>query len=215
MITQKLEDLYTQNLDRFMSVREILKDHNINGPYLCSPTDLYLNQKIKLLIIGQETAGWTNHDIKGQMVKYETFKVGKTHNSTFWQMARSLETAFDNTAYSCAALNLNKFDVAGHNPRTEVQIQPIRALDDIIVPEIKIINPNVCIFFTSHNSDYRLKNLYHDLKFIEIEGWNVKHLCILKHPNLPEYTFRAYHPNYLRRKGLESKVVAAIASHLL
>jgi hypothetical protein len=215
IITQQLEDLYTENQARFESVREVLKDHDIHGPYLSSPTEFYLEQSIKLLIIGQETAGWTNEDIKGQMTQYENFRVGKTHNSTFWQMARSLETALGNAAYSCAALNLNKFDVASHNPRTEVQIQPIRALDDILVPEIKIINPEVCIFFTSHNSDYRLKNLYYNLEFIVIEGWNLKHLCILKHPNLPGLTFRTYHPNYLRRKGLESKVIAAIASQLL
>ncbi|MET3979013.1 hypothetical protein ABIB62_001582 [Mucilaginibacter sp. UYP25] len=215
MLTQQLEALYTENEARFELVRETLKDHDIHGPYLSSPTELYLLKANKLLIIGQETYGWKNHpDIISQMKSYEEFQVGKTHPSPFWSVARKMEEALGNARYSCAALNLNKFDVRGGRPKTEEQIGPIRELDDIIIEEIKIINPTICVFFTSHNSDYRLKNLYRDLEFIAIDSWNVKELCVLRHPNLPKFTFRTYHPGFLRRKGLVNKLVDSVLSQV-
>ena len=206
MITHKLIELYSNNQERFVVVKDILKKHSLNGPYLSSPGELYLKQQNPLLIIGQETHGWKNKpDIQQQMKIYENFEVGKTYKRTpFWDVARKLEAALRHDCFSCAALNLNKFDVAGHKPTTEEQIGPIRELDNILVSEICIINPKVCIFLTSHNSDYRLRKIYPGLEIIPIDGWNTTQLCQLKHENLPKNSFRTYHPGrgWLKKNGL-------------
>jgi len=82
--------------------------------------------------------------------------------------------------------------------------------DNILVAEIKILAPKVCIFFTGYHFDGRIKNIFPEIEFTEVEGFTKNQLSHLKHPNLPAMSFRTYHPNYLRRSGLEKGFIEFI-----
>ena len=201
----QLTKLYKSNLKAFKLIRDTFPNGDLPGPFLMSPNSLYGSQKNKLLIVGQQTKGWTyDHDnIDKQLDTYEKFNVGEDYYpSPFWNITRKLEKALRNDPLSCAWTNLNKFDLDEDRPYGEYE-QAISKLDAILIDEIDIIKPNICMFFTGPDFDYRLKNLFTGIEFIKIEGLSIRQFCRLKHRNLPEKSFRSYHPKALRIQQLE------------
>jgi len=85
-------------------------------------------------------------------------------------------------------------------------------LDSILIDEIDIIKPNICMFFTGPDFDYRLKNIFTGIEFIEIEGWNIRQFCKLKHKKLPETSLRSYHPKSLRIQHLEERFILQMSN---
>lgn len=211
---EKLLTLYQSRQVDFKDVISKFPDPNdsLEGPFLMSPSKIYDQQPNPLLIIGQETNGWGCHieDIHKQMESYENFNVGiDYYSSPFWNVARKVEKALGNEPYSCSWTNLNKFDHNAKRPRGEYETA-IATLDDILVTEIEILKPKICIFFTSHHFDWRIKNIFPEVEFIEIEGFSLKQFSRLKHRDLPNLTFRTYHPKYLRISGLEANFIEFI-----
>jgi hypothetical protein len=178
---------------------------NGHGPLLISPKEIYTTQQNPLLIVGQSTNEWDSNveDIPKQMEVYEDFNLGKDQgNDPFWSVVRKVEKALGNEYYSCAWTNINKFDIGGENPSGEYATA-IATLDDILVPEIKILKPKICIFLTGPDFDGRIKKIFPEIEFTEVEGYPIRQLSRLKHPDFPVLSFRTYHPGYLRRGKLE------------
>jgi hypothetical protein len=180
-----------------------------------SPSENYAKQPFPLLIIGQETKGWHSFSTDASeagcvelMADYESFNVGEKYNpSPFWNMTRKIEEALGNKPCSCAWTNISKYDQNDGRPGAESE-KLFSAVDSLLIDEIRITAPKICLFFTSYKFDYRLKNIFEQIEFIETgDGFEVKELCRLKHPNLPTLSFRTYHPQYLRRSGKEEAVI--------
>jgi hypothetical protein len=206
-VKQKLLQLYQTHQTNFKNVRNLFPNDDLKGPCLISPNTKYDIQANPLLIIGQETKGWECFvdDIEKQMKVYEDFNLGeKYYRSPYYNVTRKVEDRLGNERYSNTQTNINKFDVGGKHPKGKHEIA-IAFLDKILIDEIKILKPKVCIFFTGHSFDNRLNNIFSALEFIEIPEFNKMEFCQLKHELLPELSFRAYHPGYLRRKGKERK----------
>jgi hypothetical protein len=74
----ELLSLYTKRQEDFKKVVERFPEDDLAGPFLMSPNPDYYTSPNKLLIIGQETNGWSYHidDISKQMTTYEDFNVG-------------------------------------------------------------------------------------------------------------------------------------------
>ncbi len=210
---EQLKNLYANNLTAFNQIRLTFPNEQFDlpGPFLMSPNSLYSRQKQRLLIIGQQTKGWTyDLDIEKQLLNYESFNVGVNYYpSPFWNITRKLEKAIGNDPLSCAWTNINKFDLEEDRPYGEFE-QAISKLDPILVDEIKIIKPEVCMFFTGPDFDYRIKNIFANIEFVGIGGWNVRQFCRLKHKDLPEMSFRSYHPKALRIQQLEADFIKSI-----
>lgn len=206
----KLLTLYTNRHQDFKNVRGQFTDADLHGPFLMSPNENYSRQKNPLLIVGQETYGWSKSadDLNKNMEDYQRFNVGKTdsYSSPFWNVTRKIEAAIGNEAYSCAWTNISKYDVDGGRAYGKYEIA-ISSLDNLLADEIKIIKPKVCMFFTGPAFDERIKNIFPDVSFQQMQDWSTRQLSQLKHPNLPELSFRTYHPKYLRRSGLEPKFI--------
>jgi hypothetical protein len=173
-----------------------------------SPNLLYMKQKNKLLIIGQQTKGWTyDLDVDKQISTYELFNVGENYYaSPFWNITRKLEKSIGNDPLSCAWTNINKFDLDEDRPYGEIETA-ISKLDYILVDEIKITNPDICMFFTGPDFDFRLRNIFPNIEMIEMNGWDTRQLCQLKHKNLPKHSYRSYHPKSLRIQRLENRFI--------
>lgn len=186
----------------------------MGGPFLISPNESYYKQANPLMIIGQETKGWGYHidDLDKQMTIYETFNVGQAyHSSPFWNIARKIEHVLGNESYSCAWSNVSKFDVEGGRAHGDYEVA-ISTLDNILLDEINILKPKVCLFFTGPDFDYRIKNIFADVEFIPIENYSIRQFSQLMHKDLPRLSFRSYHPNYMRRSGMEDNFLMTLSS---
>lgn len=206
---EELLKLYQNIQPNFKTVVGAFPGDDLAGPFLMSPDQHYRKQKKPLLIVGQETNGWTYHidEISKQMDTYEEFNVGKGFDTTtFWNVARRVERALGNDPHSCAWTNLSKFDLYGGKSYGKYE-KMISSLDRIIVDEIKIVEPKVCLFFTGPDFDTRLKRIFTGVEFEPIGNWNVKQFCRLKHPLLPHHSFRSYHPKSLRLRRLEDNFI--------
>ena len=205
----QLKKMYEGNVLRFKIIKNQFPEDDLYGPFLMSPGELYSKQKNRLLIIGQQTNGWSYEpdNIEKQMKHYEEFNVGeKYYASPFWNITRKTENAIGNVDYSCAWANFNKFDLEEGRPYGEYE-KAIAELDNVLLEEIKILKPNVCIFFTGPSFDFRIRRLFENIEFITINGWTIRQFCQLKHPNLPDKTFRTYHSKYLRMKYFEDDFI--------
>lgn len=209
----ELLSLYTSRQKEFKSVVEAFPDDDLAGPFLISPSSDYYAQSNRLLIIGQETNGWSYHidDFEKQMQHYADFNVGiEYYASPFWNITRKVESALNNKPYSCAWTNLNKFDLDSGRPHG-VHEATISKLDNILVSEIKVLKPDFCLFYTGPAFDYRLKSIFPDVEFIEIPGFTLRQFCKLKHSDLPENSYRSHHPKSLRLRYLEDGFIDYIS----
>ena len=135
---EELLKLYQNIQPNFKTVVGAFPGDDLAGPFLMSPDQHYRKQKKPLLIVGQETNGWTYHidEISKQMDTYEEFNVGKGFDTTtFWNVARRVERALGNDPHSCAWTNLSKFDLYGGKSYGKYE-KMISSLDKIIVDEI-------------------------------------------------------------------------------
>lgn len=201
----QLFKIYTGRHSDFKTVKATYPNISVEGPLLVSPNDKYNKQQIPFLVVGQETHGWASNvdDINEQMVVYEKFNVATIYRSTFWNVIRKIESILRSEPYSCAWTNISKFDINGGRA-FGMHAETISTLDNIILDEIRILNPKLCMFFTGPAFDQRILKLFPGLIMEPVEGFSLRQLCRLKHINLPHMTFRSYHPNYLRRKKLEN-----------
>lgn len=205
--------LYSEHWNELISTRnEIANSH---GPYLCSPGKEYLDSLVKLVIVGQETNGWSRHNqIVEQMQTYEKFDLGKKYvSSPFWNVIRKIEKGVIGKQYCSASLNLNKFDVNGKPPR-ENNLAKIEKFDTILNLEILALKPDAVIFFTGWKYDKRIENCLNSTVEM-VPGFNRRELGQIKLANEPIKIFRTYHPNYLRRSGKEAKIIDEIINRLI
>ena len=108
--------LYREKQPLFQSVVQRFPFDDLAGPFLMSPDASFHRQRVPLLVVGQETSGWTSNveEIERQMTEYEKFNAGKTKGySAFWDMIRKLESLLGNSEFSTAWTNLSKFDLYG------------------------------------------------------------------------------------------------------
>lgn len=209
---KSLAEIYNNKISDFEKIADKFKDVDLHGPLLTSPGKLYENSKIKLLIVGQETKGWhnINSGIEHLMNIYEKFDLGRNYySSPFWNITRKVERALEIEEYSCAWTNLNKYDVNAKRPKG-IYEKEISSFDDILVDEIELLNPDICVFFTGPHFDTRLKKIYNNLIFQAEDDWKTNQLVSLKHEKLPKITIRTYHPKYLRMQKFESAFIELV-----
>ena len=206
-----LRQLYQTHLARFAEVVEAFPDEDLEGPLLISPST-YFDQPTKLMVIGQETGGWSGDyiDIDAQVKEYTNFNMGESYRSTpFWNVTRKVEAALGLPHYSCAWSNLNRFDYEGGPPFGDI-LAEISKLDFLLRDEIRILQPDVCVFYTNRKYDHRLVALYPGLEFHDIDGLPASHFARLSHADLPASTYRTPHPRTMRMKQWEESFITFI-----
>lgn len=204
-LKEELLSLYEKH---YADLKAVLAEHpgeNMDGPLLISPNQSYSKQPHRLMVIGQETNGWESDldDLLKQMEHYEEFNVGEIYRSTpFWNITRKVEHLLGDQPYSCAWSNISKFD---HNKGRAIGkfAVSIATVDHILREEIAILDPAICLFYTGPGFDSRLSGIFPGLKFLELAGYAEHQFAQLEHPNLPRHSYRTYHPQYLRMRGLE------------
>jgi hypothetical protein len=209
---QSLRKLYETNFERFTHFVNSFPNEVLYGPLLMEPS-AYFRQTKKLLIIGQETYGWDcEFDIDALLDKYTKFNVGEKYwASPFWNVTRKVESILGIEKYSCAWSNLNRFD-QNEGPPTGKILEAISKLDFLVREEIQILKPDICLFYTNWRRDDRIKALYPEVQFHNVEGLPNRHFARLVHDALPKLTFRTPHPRTIRQRKWENAFLTFIES---
>lgn len=204
-MNNELRKLYLNNLDKFKTFSDDNESLYLCGP-LCMKVGAYVQQKTKLMIVGQETYGWCNSlTLEEQLDTYEAFNFGSAYvSSPFWNITRKLERVLKVDPYAIAWSNINRFDCGGGSPDGTSIEGTIRSFDSILKEEIKILAPDVCVLFTNRKYDNRLSDLFDDLIFEDIDNLPAPHFARLRHPSLPAFTIRTPHPKTIRMMSWEN-----------
>ena len=212
---QALRVLYQTNLEKFALFVESFQNEDLEGPLLMEPS-AYFQQANKLLVVGQETNGWHCEycDIDAQLEVYRKFNMGERYwASPFWNITRKVEAAIGIESYSCAWTNLNRFDHGGRAPEGKI-LEEVSKFDFLVREEIQILKPDICLFYTNHKYDYRIKVLYPGIQFQRVEGLRDGHFARLTHPDLPSLTIRTPHPRTIRTQKWEGAFITFMTSLL-
>lgn len=129
----------------------------------------------------------------------------------FWNITRTVEAALGIERCSCAWTNLNRFDHDEAPPTGDV-LEAMPALDFLVREEIRILRPDVVLFYTNRKYDHRLESLYRGVQFSDIAGLPSSHFARLTHPELPILTIRTPHPKTIRIRHWEESFVAYMQS---
>ena len=210
-----LKELYSIEWDKISDVRVAGEYANLSGPLLMN-LNSYYKQSIKLLIVGQQTKYWatSTSGLDELLDIYEGFNLGSRYwSSPFWNITRKIENLIGVEKYSCAWSNINRFDQDGVEPHGVI-LDKITELDYILKEEIKIIKPDICIFYTHNRYDYRLKKLYNNLKFENIQNLPHDQFSKLSHTDLPKYTYRTPHPKSIRLRKWENSFLTELSQDI-
>ena len=208
---QKLSSLYESHKNELFSAPQKCTG-KMHGPFLVCSQDEYWKSNIKISFVGQETRGWScKGSVTEQMDKHKSFALGKGyHSSPFWNVIRKFEERICGSKYNSSWLNLNRYDQNKKRPNEENR-KILSELDFLVLKELEILAPDVVIFFTVPIYDGRVKSLLCG-ELIGVSGFTKRELCLVKSQHLGAKIIRTYHPNYLRRSGLEEKVIDAVVS---
>ena len=174
----------------------------------------YLNADIRVIIYGQETNGWFggfNTDINFILDCYNKFyNSGKCWNygGQFWNGFRKfwtmLEEKFPNKKIRYIwdnIVKIGKSDGKGFPPDYIYEVE--RNHFSIIKDELKILKPNIVLFFTGPNYDRFIADNFGQLSYTALSSFNSRQLAKISLSGT-DFAFRTYHPNYLWRNDIDS-----------
>jgi len=197
----------------------------ISDPLLLYAFPEYEKAKVKLLIVGQQTCGWSDDSgdtldadpIKKVMERYKNFHLGEKYKkSPFWYSSHDLYNKLnpDGPAYGFLWSNLIRVDQNCQRPKELIE-NVVCESSPLLAYEINLLKPDIVVFFTGPYYDNRLKKTFGKLTFEKVEGFRERVLSRIQHDGLPKYSFRTYHPNYLRLQRLLESVISKIINEVL
>ncbi len=209
MLNEKLYSYYKSKLPDLEKLYSKLDQANITeytGPYFIQCwEENYKSAKVKLMIIGQETDGWyaghvkSEEDLRELLKKYEDQKLGQGSSAAFWKAADYISGKLNGSCNLNYVQNtVNKFGLV------KVAGKPEQAILDgedeyvnVLAKEIEILKPDACIFLSGPEYDDDIGRKIPDVKFQPLlEGGDSRKLALLKSSQLPECSYRTYHPKY-------------------
>lgn len=104
-------------------------------------------------------------------------------------------------------------------PYHEVE-EVIQLQDDLVTTELRIANPEVCLFVTGPDFDCILRRYFPGLRFEQLPlagartQLDERKFARLVHRRLPPNSYRTYHPNYLRQRKLWDQVFQILSQEL-
>ncbi|MFM2199903.1 MAG: hypothetical protein RLZZ505_3335 [Verrucomicrobiota bacterium] len=187
-------------------------------PLTIQPPVGYEEAKLKVMYFGQETNGWkdnssdhfnVNLNLEQLLIIYNAF--ANTHKcfgygGQFWNAVRRFQRDFSSVEPNCHfiynnIIKIGKAHSKGRPPTAVLEWQ--KDWFNLIREEIRILNPDVVIFFSGPNYDHLISRIFDDVNFDKVGEYKTRKLARISSSFLPRHTFRTYHPNYLWRVGLQ------------
>ncbi|MDE2188025.1 MAG: hypothetical protein KGJ76_14990, partial [Betaproteobacteria bacterium] len=141
---------------------------------------------------------------KFEFAKYQP----KNHRSPFWRAYRQIRTytGEDSDGFNTSVLwtNLFRMSIDGGSVYKNGNPQEIESMvtlsGSVLRNEIQILNPSAIIFFIGPNYDEYLQSMLPGSDLITVKNHDSRALAKIKAAELPQESFRTYHPAYLQRK---------------
>lgn len=183
---------------------------------------------MKLLIVGQETRRWryspseigdlgspienfweflqAKHGVRAMWNLYRWYALGRVHpklNSPFWRGFRAIDSQISGAADEALWTNIFKVNVDGSvmkNCRAAEVLCLQRAQAGLLGDEIKILKPDIVVFFTGPSYDAAIRREFPDLEISPLSqrapmsGW-----VLFEHPVYPKGPSVRINPEYLQR----------------
>jgi hypothetical protein len=215
MINQELENLYQNKKSQLKGHFE--GEDDVEGPLLmyCWEDD-YLKSDYKILFIGKEPnghIGWYSDEIDILLDWYKDFRLCKKEGSGFTNIWKGMYyvnnklNQFSNNSPNFLWTNVSKCCKDGKNINWEQHKKFVEKFD-VLVEEIKIVNPDVVVFFTGPSYDDKIKIQFkEDVQFKKVmNDVPSREFAQLINPNLPFHTYRLYHPDYSLWRDTSKKI---------
>jgi hypothetical protein len=91
--------------------------------------------------------------------------------------------------------------------------QALRLQEDVLVTELAIAKPDICVFVTGPDYDGILERYFDGVRFEPLD-LPVRQFARLVATRLPHHSYRTYHPNALRRLKMWDRVVRILGREL-
>lgn len=190
--------------------------HRASAPLLLKPQQEWFSSPRRLLIIGQETNGWTSTDkmvsslehfhkckdgVEMMQAAYSDFDFASTYshrNSAFWRAFRLLKGN-----HSVLWTNLFRTDVDGsvvQNCRVNEWKLLLQSQGMLLREEIHALAPTAVLFLTGPRYDAALQEVFSDAALEAL--WSdvpEREAARVMSALLPRETVRIYHPSFLQR----------------
>lgn len=217
-VKEKLSDLYKDNWRGYID--NIRKTTNCAYPFLILPRRSYCEYDKRIMICGQETQGWGNEldgmnpdEVSPQRIMniYNGFVNSGAYNSPYWNFSHRIEEALPEAR-------------TVHNNIVKVGKRTGAGCDDSINAlalqhfnvfrrEPEILRPNVILFLTGPNYDWRIKSVLGGFSARTVApGMFIDRLSFAD-TSLPP-AFRTYHPGYIQRQGMFQQYAETIAKEI-
>lgn len=215
-INQNLLNLYTSKypkLTKELNEKNKSLEHKdrATNPLLLKVDENYTNARLKIMIFGQETNTWlgeqNNAEFLGEIEPvynlYEDFFLSDNCYSYGGQFWNGISRFVQLTEQEVGIVWNNVFKIgkcgkgAPSASIQEIQFEHF----NVIQEEIKILKPDLLVFFSGPYYDGHIKKAFGKLGRKQIDGFSEKQLCELEvSDTIP--SFRTYHPNYLWRNNI-------------
>lgn len=134
---------------------------------------------------------------------YEQFAFGsrqpQTYRSPFWSAFREIG-AWPDTGLMWTNLVRSDYQNGSILAAPPDVQEFLRAQEcDLLLQEIAILKPHVCIFFTGPNYDHLIDAKWPGCRMTPVSDRSERELARISHETLPVRSYRLYHPAYLRR----------------
>ncbi|TLD98062.1 hypothetical protein LS80_006265 [Helicobacter trogontum] len=226
---ERLIALYTHKKAAWQEIKEIAQKEGVaDNLVLNTPsiTQNFLDSKIKIMIVGQESNGWNfflkqlwvdtdrnfRDSIQEAMGKTEKFQSKtKSNNTQFWQFAASVYNEFNEKIDKKDSIksyffwtNLRKI-CYDNKPKKSLpqalQTQIDNELNILLLQEIKIINPNIVLFLSGPDYDTYIKQQLKGARFNKVGVFKEREMAYITHEDLQNIIMlRIYHPRYFSLK---------------
>lgn len=177
--------------------------------------DIYREADLRIMVFGQETndwyGPWGNLSLSQTLECYSEFfgsGAWRKYGGHFFNGVRNyhskIKERFPDKKVSLVWNNILKIGKvkAKGAPSSQI-IQATLNSFPVVKEEIRILQPNIIIFFTGPNYDRYLKDSFEYLSLNPMEGWNSRKLAKVAAKELPINSFRTYHPRYLWTDGFK------------
>lgn len=244
-LTESAATLNNRLLQRYVeavdaeTLRVIYQDTRLSGLFVATASESYLRSKVRIMIVGRETAGWKGADVVPgtgaqidvaayleRQMAYHQKKVGTVKaTSTFFQFYRRVAhmvAAPDDRHLKDAPIWANLFCVDKNKSRPDRTPGPAsaRILDlsaRLLRIQIAVLRPELIVFATGSSCDSYLKMRYFD-SLLKSEVHNPKrlwefHIALTDDAGDP-FTVRAFRTPHPRHRASDDARAAVVAEAL-
>jgi hypothetical protein len=210
-----------------------------SAPLLLSVRADWKAANSRILIVGQETNGWTSsietkprqlktlehfckseYGIDEMLHAYREFAFADSYshrNSAFWRAFRHLEANVAKSPSAAMWTNLFRVDVGGSVVRScdeDARDHLRRVQVGLLTTEVVALKPTIVVFFSGPTYDQEIAKAFSDCTFEQVfSDRPEREIALIRSELLPPHSFRIYHPNYLQRSRRWS-LIDRLAAHI-